>query len=53
MFGDGAGLETGADGGAEGAGAGGVSAGGGATATGVGLCLHPVPETIAALANIT
>ena len=53
MFGDGAGLATGADDGAEGTGVGIVSAGGGATATGADLCRHPVPIAIAVLTSIT
>jgi hypothetical protein len=60
MFGGGAGLETGADDGAEGAEGGegeggcGVSGGGaGATATVAGLCRHPVPTAIAMLTRIT
>src|SRR5882757_5772993 len=54
IFGDGAVLGTGADDGAEGPEGCGLRGGGaGATATGAGLCRHPVPMAIAMLTRIT
>lgn len=53
MEGDTGGLETGEDDGAEVAGGVGLRAGGGATATGAGLCRHPVTMAMAVLTRIT